>query len=218
MMKNNPTRGLLMYSFYSSKGNIGVALLLILALGITLLITGSTTVYAFFTLVAIGIPPYIIMIKMGAKNQTQWEKFQISMPLKRKNIVASFYLSIVIATFAGFLLCGVILGIGLVFHEGLMEHVIKTAFGSVSYIIGIALLMAGLLLPIGSTKFGENKGEVFFTLCLGIAAGIVLLIQWAGGKVDIPPAIISLSQIVIALTALVISYYITSKIYAKMDF
>jgi len=218
MIKNSPTRGLLMYSYYTSRGNMGLALLLILALGVALLITGNHVVYSFFALASVGVLPYLIMIRMGAKNQLKWEKFQVSMPVKRKNLVASFYLSILIATIAGFLLCGVILGIGLIIHEGLLEYVIETSFAQVSYVIGIALLMGSLLMPIGSTKFAENKGELFFTICLGGAVAIALLIQWIGGRVGLASAIISLSQIVIAAVVFVISYHVTSKIFAKTDF
>ena len=197
---------------------MGLALLLILALGVALLITGSPGVYSFFSVAAVGILPYLVMIRMGAKNQLKWEKFQVSMPLKRKNLVASFYLSILIATIAGFLLCGIVLGIGFVLHESLLEHAMDTAFGSVTYVIAIALLMAALLLPIGSTKFGENKGELFFTVCLAAAVGVALLIQWVGGRAEFPAAVISASQVIISAIAFVFSYYITSKIYAKIDF
>ena len=50
MIKNNPTKGLLIYSFYASRGNLGIALLMTFAMGVALLITGNHTVYAIFLL------------------------------------------------------------------------------------------------------------------------------------------------------------------------
>jgi len=197
---------------------MGFAFLIILVLSAALLITGNQSVYLFFTSVAVGALPYLIMMKMGAKNQLQWEKLQISMPLKRKNMVVSFYLSILIAMLAGLLLCGIILGIGIALHATLLEHVASTAFASIANIIGLTLLMAGLILPIGSTKFGENRGELFFVICMGIAIGIVFLINYVGSSAGIQPVFISLAQIVISAIVFIISYYFTRKIYAKMDF
>jgi len=218
MKTNNPTRGLLMYSFYSARGNIGVAILVALAMGVTLLITGNTTVYTFFVGAAIGVPPYLIMIKMGAKNQLQWEKYQVSMPVKRKNMVASFYLSILIAAIFGLLLCGIILGVGSILHESIVEVITETAFGQVSTVFGMVLLMGGLLLPIGSTKVAESRGEAFFSICLGLAIAIMFLISWVGGRAEISPAIMSLSQVIISAVVFVISYYVVINMYAKNDF
>ena len=218
MKTNNPTRGLLMYSFYSARGNIGVAILVALAMGVALLITGNTVVYTFFVSVAIGIPPYLIMMKMGAPNQLQWEKYQVSMPVKRKNMVAAFYLSILLAAIFGLLLCVVILGVGFILHESIAEVIIETAFSQLSYILGLALLMGGLLLPIGSTKVAENRGEAFFSICLGLAIGITWIISWVGIRAGISPVIMSLSRVIISAIVFIISYYIVSNMYSKNDF
>ncbi|MCL2426751.1 MAG: ABC-2 transporter permease [Oscillospiraceae bacterium] len=218
MNRTHPIRGLLIYSFYSVRSNLQIALLLTCALAVALLITGNTWVYNFFVLSAIGIPPYLIMISMGAKNQLQWEKYQASMPLRRKNMVAAFYLSVLSAALVGLVLCGVVLGVSFIFHEYMLHHVTETAFGQPAYVFGMALLMFALLAPIGSTKFGETRGEMFFTVCLGGALGIMLLISWLGSRAEMSAAVISLLQLIIATVAFVVSYHITSKIYADTDF
>ena len=207
-----------MYSFYSAKGNIGVAILAALAMGAVLLITGSTIVYNFFVLVAVGIPAYLVMIKMGAKNQLQWEKYQVSMPVKRKNMVASFYLSILIPAIFGLLFCGAILGVGFMLHESIAEMLTETAFGQVSYVFGMVLLMGGFLFPIGSSKVAENRGEVFFSICLGLAIGVMILISIAGNGAGWSPAIISLSQVGISIVVFVVSYFVTRSMYDKHNF
>jgi len=218
MNHNNPTKGLLMYAFYSVRRNISIALLLVLTLGAALLITGNVTVYTFFVFVAILAFPYLIIVSMGAKNALKWEKYRISMPIKRGNLVASFYLSVLIATIVGLLVCGVILGISMLLHDDLLHHVIKTAFVQLSYSFGVVFLMTGLLLPIASTKFGEGRGEAFFTVCFFIAVAVMLLISWAGGRAELSPLAISLAQAVTAVVAFVVSYPITNRIYEKMDF
>ncbi|MCL2827387.1 MAG: ABC-2 transporter permease [Oscillospiraceae bacterium] len=218
MKTNNPMRGLLTFSFYAASGNMSIAALFTLAMSAALLITGNLTVYAFFVLVAVGTFPYTIMAAMGGKNAPKWEKFQLTMPVKRKDVVASIYLSVLLATIAGLLLAGIILGIGFVLHEGLLEHVLQTAFAQFAYVFGVVLIMAGLLFPIASTKAGESRGEAVFTGCLFAAGFIMILISWAGGRADILPWIISLSQVAIAVVVFVISYLLTKKMYAKMDF
>jgi len=218
MIKNNPTKGLLMYSFYSSKGNLSIGLLIILAFGAGALISGNNFVFDMFLLASIGIFPYLIMMAMGGKDALLWEKFRASMPVKRKNLVALFYLSVILATIAGLLIGAVILGIIFIVHEDIMHNVIKAAFGQLAYPLGVVLLMTGLVFPIGSTKFGASRGEVFFTICLLVAAGVILLVSALGNILYLPSVVMSLSMVGVGAVALVISYQITNRIYAKMDF
>ena len=218
MTRRNPTIGLLMYYFYSAKGNLQISLLFALATGVALFITGNTIVYNFFVLATMGLPSYIIMIRMGAKNQLQWEKYQISMPIKRKNFTAALYLSVLAALVAGLLLCVVLSSVTFIFNEELLHHVIKTAFETMAYVAGLVLLMFALLVPIGSTKFGESRGEVFFTICMIGAIVISLLISWLANRAELSQVIISLLQVAISAVAFIISYHITTKIYSKIDF
>jgi len=218
MAMKNPTRGLLMYSFYSLRGNISIGLSLILALGIVLLITGNITVYVFFVVLSIGYLPFLVMMAMTNKKSQKWEKFQISMPVKRKNVVANFYLSISIASIAGLLLCAIILGIGIIIHENVLIFVIEGYAGHPSSIFGAALIAAGLFLPIGSTKVGADRGEVFFTICMLVAFFSMLLVSMIGESAGISLAIISLIQIGASAIVFIISYCVSCKIYAKLDF
>jgi len=218
MVKNNPLKGLLMYSFYSSKGNLSIVLLIILAFGAGALISGNNFVFDMFLFATIGGFPYIIIISMGGKDASLWEKFRVSMPVKRKNLVALFYLSVILATIAGLLIGAVILGIIFVVHEDIMHNVIKAAFGQLAYPIGVVLLMTGLVFPIGSTKFGQTRGEAFFTVCLLIAAGAMVFISALGNILYLPPVVTPLLTVGVGVVALAISYHITNGIYAKMDF
>jgi len=218
MPRRNPIRGLLVYSFYAAKGNLQISLLVTLAMAVALFITGHTVVYNFFVLAAIGLPPYILMMRMGAKNQPQWEKYQVSMPIKRKNFTAAIYLSVLFALIAGILLCTVLSIFSFILHDYILHHVIKTAFGQMAYLVGIVLLMFAIIVPIGSTKFGESRGEIFFTICLAVALGVMLLISWLGNRAGLSQVIISASRVAISAVSFIISYHITNKMYSKIDF
>ena len=116
------------------------------------------------------------------------------------------------------MLCAIILGIGIVIHESVLIFVLEAYAGQPPFIFGAALLSAGLFLPIGNTKVGANRGEVFFTICMLIGAFPMFLISMIGESAELSLAVISLIQIGVAAIVFVISYCVSCKIYAKSDF
>ena len=215
----SPVRGLVNYIFQAAKGNLIICLLLTGALATALLISGQVVIIGFFIMTAVGSFPYMVMMGMGGKNANKWERFQITMPIRRKDMVNSFYVSILLATVAGIPLVAIVAVIIPILHVDMFEYGAFLTFANLTIrFFSIPLLMSGLLFPSANTKAGEGRGEALFTICLIVAVGNTLLMTWLVNRFELPgdytDAILALA---VSLVAFLISYFITRRMYAKMD-
>ncbi|MCL2200026.1 MAG: ABC-2 transporter permease [Defluviitaleaceae bacterium] len=218
MKTRSPLKGMLAYSFYSASGNLSLVFLFCLLLGSWFLITGSPNIFMFFLLVAISFPPAVILL--GGKGGMKWERFQITMPLKRKEVATANYLSIVIALIMGIVLIGIISSIGFALHENMLDLFVSAGLEMLTLYFALVLIATGLIYPLACTKPGKSKSseQALFLVCMLSAAGIFQLVSWVGNRAFLSQEIISLLQIVIAGIVFIASYLITRRIYAKLDF
>ena len=219
MNTKNPMRGLLSYMFQAASGNLLLTLLTSLALAAALLLTGIAFFHSFFVMAAIAGAPYIIMASMGGKKSHKWERFQISMPIRRSDLVNALYLCIFAASLVGIPLVVIVTSLYYVLHESIFEHTLTTVLiDSSALFFSLPLLMAGLLFPLACTKAGENRGEALFTLCLLPAVANSLFMPMLAERLGFPKYTLALLPLAVALLVFVVSYFITRRIYAKLDF
>ena len=219
MNTKNPLRGLLSFNFYSASSNAVIIAILALVLAAVLLITGLPVMYNFFVMIAIAGFPYVIMMGMGGKTSYKWERFQITMPLRRSDLVNAFYLSIFLTSIVGIPLVAIITYLAYILHEGIFDKgLIITFFNFSALFFSMPLLMAGLLFPLACTKVGESRGEALFTLCLFPAVANSVFVPMLGSSLGLPEELLALPVLVLALLVFVVSYFILRQLYAKMDF
>ena len=216
MGTNKPMRGLLSYFYYSYSENIAIVMLLSLVLGVATVITGHTLVNNVFAMVGVAGIPYIIMMGMGGKSYPNWERFQLTMPVRRSHLIGSQYLCILLASLVGLPLVVLVKVITFALHE--IDYSLTTALLNTFALFGTPLMMAGILFPLANTKFGENKGELFFSIGIFAAIGNFLLIHMVGNIYEWADGIASAVAFAVAVVMFVMSYLITNRIYAKLDF
>lgn len=218
MRTKNPMRGLLCYFYYPAKGNIVIIFTAIIILAAVAITTGHELAYNAFVMIGIAGLPYTIILSMGGKSYPRWERFQLTMPVRRRHLIGSQYLCILLTSIVG--IPFVLLGTWLCFNyqEALFEYNLLIALVNILPVLGMPLILAGVLFPLASTKFGENKGEIFFGIGIAVAFGTNMLVGWVGNRLEWAVGIISIAAFAVAVVVFVASHYITSRIYAKMDF
>jgi len=217
MNTNKPIKGLIRFSFNSASGNLLIGAIACFALGLALLITGSNTVYPFFVASAIAFLPMFLMTGTGGNATSKWERFQISMPVRRKDVVSSLYLGIIIASIVGVPFLLLVSGLSVVLHESLLDYVASTVIENFMTFLGVPLLSGALFYPLAFT-IGENKGEALVIVCSFGAIGFVIFASWLGGMANLTGNTISVLIIAISAISFAVSYAITNTIYAKKDF
>ena len=216
MRTNNPMRGLLSFFYYSSRGNASILLLICVALAIASLIINNDFLTNAFAGVAIGGLPYVIIIGMAGKNYPKWERFQLTMPVRRSQLIGSQYLCIFLASLVGLPFAVLVKIISFSLYE--FDYSLVAALFSHLTILAMPLVMAGVLFPIASTKFGKNKGEIFFAIGIVAAIGYTWALGWIGYRLDWSAELTSKIALGAALVIFIGSYLITKDIYEKTDF
>ena len=143
-----PQKGLLVYLFHSVIGSLILVLLLCFVMAAALLITGNPLVYTLFGGIGILGPSYVLLIGMGGSKYGKWERFQISMPITRSDLVTSQYLSMVLASIVGILFVAVITVISYQMHASLFDYTLAIALINILAVIAVPLFMLGLLFPL----------------------------------------------------------------------
>jgi hypothetical protein len=224
MQSNKTIIGLMMFLFQSAHGNISITLMSCSMIGIVFLVTGISGFHTFFILMTVLMPPYSIITSIAggyvSKYSSKWERFQIAMPVRRKDVTLSQYLCIIIASIVGIPFIVIITGITIAMHESLLEIVNRVVSSTVSIFsisIGIVLLLGALFFPLTCMKISKNRGESLAFVCLFVAMGMIGLVSWVGFSMNLSQYTISLLRITVSIIPFIFSYLITQNLYAKLD-
>ena len=219
MKRPNPTKGLLIYAFHSASGNLAVAFLLSIALAAASLITANTIVSSIFESVAILGPAHLILMSMSGKAGYRWERFQITMPVRRIDLVKALYLQVLLSVVVALPLVIAVAALSSALYGNLSGFNVLARFGNIARVLAMPLVTAGLLFPLACTKIGEERQEALFVGCTLVSTVFPQLLVWMvvailGLSADIVPLLILMSVALI----FAVSYTVTKQIYAKHDF
>lgn len=194
-----------------------IVLVFILYVGLSFFLKNNT----FAPMMLVFFLAYQVISSFGYDDLVKWERFAMTMPITRKQLVRSKYLLLLLLT-----------GIGVVFGcavGGLLEIVTPTPEGrflnialSVLAVGGVFLLMFSVQLPI-LFKFGSEKARMFLIIVFMVPAafvyGGIALIK----KYNIPMPSESTWKLLLGLTPvilaalLIISYMISVKVFQKKE-
>lgn len=216
MKKRHSITGLLLYSYHATRGTTLLILAVWILLGFIMLVTGDARIFPNLTGFGIVTISCSFMLCAHKDNSTQWNKCQLAMPIKRSDVIASKYLSLLFLMLAAIALIATFVGLSMVFHESIKEVVRNTSLLVISSSIGISLTACALFYPIIYT-IGENKEEVIIIFCILGGAAINLFILVIGEKVNFSDITGATLCVLISAALFGVSYVITRKIYAKKD-
>jgi len=216
MKKTSPMAGLLLYLFYNSGVKLAVLFTQGIVWGIIFLITGNVWVHMIFGFNAIAGASFMLLAGMGNK-EINWERFQLSMPVKRRDMAASQYLSVVIASLVGVPVFVVINGLYVLFNEGVYFTFMTLVAGAAPF-LAIPFILAGFVFPLACLKSFENKQDALFPLFLIISTAIPQLVIVGVDRLGGPVNIAILVTLAVAVVIFIVSYGITKRLYAKIDF
>lgn len=216
MKKNHSITGLLLYSYHATSGTTLLIFAVWILFGFIMLVTGDARIYPNLTGFGIITISCSFMLCAHKDNDTKWNKCQLAMPIKRSDVIASKYLSLLFLMLAAITLIAAFTGLSMVFHESIREVVRNTSLIVISTSIGISLAACAFFYPIIYT-IGENKEEVIIILCIFGGAAINLFILLMGEKLNFSIITSAALCIIIPAALFSISYVITKKIYAGKD-
>jgi len=218
MMKTRkPMRGLLIFSFHSASSTVSLTLMGCLALMAVFLVTGNLMFYTFLLMAGFLIMPTYVMMSMGDK-EGRWERFQITFPVTRSNLLKVQYLSVALSLIIPTLLVVASIGLGALLHPEHPDLGITIGHLSLLLFLGMPFLMSGLFFVLSMTKIGRGKETGLLSVLQIVAIGVVVVTPWLNERFDISNEVVSVVIFAVAVLFFIISYFITRVLNNKMDY
>jgi len=212
----NLMRGLLTNYFYSINGSLLFFFGFCLIIGILSLITESFLLFWAFAAFSIGGPSVIMITKI--ESTSNWARFQVSAPVKRKNLVDASYLSAILAMLPGLPLVGAVAGMHFIIYGGIPNSILNLWLLMLAYTAGSVFMLAALIYPFAKTGIGQNNEQALISICVFIGPGIMGGIALWATRFNIPPNTAALLMIAVSVPAFAVSYAVSRKLYVKIDF
>ena len=212
-------KGLFLNNFYSAIGNMKLFMCIVFVMGAALLVTGNATILELFVYIAITAFSINGVAGLRKSSTGKWDKYELTLPVRRKDIVASKFLSYLFWIAIGTIVSLVFVGAATAIHgtmgfftRGLEDFISMALLG-----IGISMMSGAIFYPI-SYIFGIEKSDTLLRISIIMSIGLVILIIYALNKflpihnyirLGIFAAFYSLMYI--------ISYFVTLNIYNSKD-
>ncbi|MDD2971943.1 MAG: ABC-2 transporter permease [Lachnospiraceae bacterium] len=204
-------KGLLINNFYSSIGNIKLFLTIVLAVAAIVLVTGNPTaqeLFVYITITALSINAVVSSRKDAISN---WNKFEITMPVRRTDIIKSKYLSYIFWLGVG---TGLALAVTMV--TMLVHGIGNDIYSMFALGIGISLFVGALFFPI-AYLVGTDKSETVLIISVLVAITLAVLILNVLNQFISYFIVRMAAFITIYILFFAFSYVITLRIYAKKE-
>jgi len=235
-MRRQPLKGLLMFTLFSAKMYFILAFGLSLLGGIVTLIFGATPVIGMINFALFG--PFYLLLNADAMkvDKTKWEKFQLSMPIRRQDVISAKYIFYLLLTVLALLITGVTEGIAhLLNHLDIIQYGMFNSgvIGSEIYeamsitprqlslnatllILGLSLLTCALYYLLTYSIF-KGKEELASVVVLFGNAVISALLFNVSMRMEFTFNQTVILAVLVPALLFVLFYFFTVKVYQKID-
>lgn len=201
--------GLILKDFLNLKRHSKIYFILIIFYFILGIANEDFAMFGSMITVLAAILP-ITSIAYDEKNN--WDRYALTMPISRKDLVLSRYILGVIFLFSAFVITvplNLILG-----SSSFFENIIAS-----SAILAVGIILMAVIFPV-LFKYGVEKGRIFMMLVLFAPTGFIVLLSRLGFTLpDAEAAKVLLYFLpVIAAAAFAVSILISVSIYRKKEF
>ncbi len=212
-------KGLFLDNFYKTIGSIKLFAFLVLAVGIAALVTGNATILELFIYIAITALSVNGVTGMRKDADVKWSKLELTLPVKRSDIIKSKYISYLFWVLIGIVTASIFTALAVVIH-GNVFFVYGFRDLSSLFTLGTAIaLMAGALFYPMAYLFGVDKSETLLVVSVIGSIGFAIFFIWIVNLDEMLGYYTRLSIFAfIAILIFLISYIITNIIYRRKEF
>lgn len=214
-------KGLFFDNFYKTISSMTLFAFLILVAAIALLITGNYTILELFVYVSITALSANAVSSMRKDADAKWNKYELTLPVTRKEIIKCKYASYLFWVFVGTIIAAVITALAVIIHGNIFfAYGFRDVISLFSLGIGIAVMVGALFFPMAYV-FGADRSETLLVISVIGSVGLAVLLVWLVNQVnsEVVPYYPRLVIFVLAYILLYfVSYIITRSIYNKKEF
>ena len=199
-----------MFAFFQMLGTLGTVGFIILAMGVAWLFTGEEWVLGMLGNASLMISGAFLV---GSAKNSNWEKFQLSMPIQRKTLLASQMLPPLLGGVLGLVMTAAFLLIASTFMEiySWFIFALLHGFNSMLFIVAFTSIL-------GALPFFEDKKTAALTIAFAAGMAMVFGLNWLGAQLELAQNLIVIATTSLAIIACFIAYVVGCKIYRQCDF
>lgn len=217
--------GLLKNNFYGSLGGAVILLVFFSIAGVSLLISGSPLLLTILVLVSATAFAFNAISSFRKEASTRWNKYELTTPVRRKDIIKSRYISYFTWVLIGIILSTIFVKLTILIHGNrYFYHELRDPISLFCASIGISLFMGTIFYPM-IYFLGSDKNEIVMIISLlgavGLTLGTLRLINWAHGfkTLSDPEFYLSISIFMaIAIIFFLLSYFLCIFVYKKKEY
>lgn len=214
--------GLIRNHYYKIVSNLKILLIFIFLTGVSILIFSGgeeMPLFAFLCLSVIGFP-FISSIGLRRNNNSKWNQYILSLPVKRCEIVKSVFATQGITILIGSMLSVILFLTSFVVYGFAFYRYVDVVL-LFSSTIGISLIMNAIFLPISyfdSNDRTEAMSIISLIISVALMVGLIAVINILIKKpTDMQLMIFAIGNLVLSIAAFLISYFLAVSIYSKKD-
>ncbi len=207
--------GLIQKDIYSLKGSMKSIALIMIVFGVIFIPQAGGV---SFIAVTVFMMSSLVISTISMDDFVKWDKYALTLPLSRKDIVKSKYELLLLLSVTGAVI-GLVVSIiyNVIVGEVSVEDILM--MGIMMVAISIALL--GIVMPV-IYKFGVEKARILMMVCIFLPIVLILGLVYAAENlgIDLPEVsnlLLVVMTLIISAAVFLLSYFISLKIYSKTD-
>lgn len=211
-------KGLIQNNLYSMENSILIAFIISVFLAILPLSGVNPTFLPMIISMQIFVFVVNICTSLRADETAKWNKFELTLPVKRSNLVLAKYFSIIILIFIGMIMGTVTMVLSSHFDYTVSRSMLVYGF---EYGLTLSILSMSIMYPL-TLVLGAEKSEIIFILSAFAAIGIMLLIAkvlstWTDGM-NLRHPLVGAVSVMVAIAAFILSYFVSVIIHNRKEF
>lgn len=206
-------KGLLKNNFFIVWSNAKVFSIFMFVWGFFVVIIPEETLQMWYIMT--GIVGFSVNAAFGIGNEftSKWGKYKLTLPVKRIDIVKSWFLSQIIWLFVGLLFSGIGITLSFLLH-GCSYDLLIGMLSIFALGISVSFFMGAMFIPLLYLG-GEEKSIVFLVITLLCAFGIVSVLF---NVTDAAPLLGITFSIICSLLVFALSYPLTLCIFKRKEY
>jgi hypothetical protein len=212
-------KGLILDGFYKNISNMIIMASFTLIFSLIILISGYETLLPLFYMIAIVALSAASVSSMRKDGEVKWDRFALTLPVRRNVIVKCKYISYLLWILAGIVTVAIVTAVAVSIHGNIyFVYGMRDVFNLYSLGIGIALLTGAFFFPF-AYLLGADKSEVLLVISVITAIGLAIFFVWLL-NISERLSIYARQGLFVLIVALIygISFLITLGIYQRKEF
>lgn len=211
-------KGLIRNNFYSMESNMKMAFVIAVLLALTPLLVKNPV----FLPMIIAIQIFVFVANTGtslhADETAKWNKYEITLPIKRSTVIGAKYV-----TFAILIFCGLLMSVITFAFAGVSELALNmnTIIWGYEYGIILAMTTTALMYPM-MLKFGTEKSELIMLVSVGMVVGMMLfvamILSGVTNGMNMRHPLVGAVSVVVSVLLFIGSYFVSLWIQSKKEF